>query len=349
MTIAEIAQKLGATFEGDGAAVITGVAGIRDAGAGEIAFVANPKYAADAANTRATAVIVKPDWNRPCGSAAIIRAPDPDRAFAQVVAWFAPSPVIPPPGVHPTAVVAPDARLGADVSVGPLVVIESGAEIGARTSIAAQSYIGRQVIIGEDCRIYQQVSIREYCRIGSRTLIHNGTVIGSDGFGYNVDAQGVRTKIPQVGIVWIGDDVEIGANVTVDRARFGKTRIGNGAKIDNLVQIAHNVQIGEHVVLVAQVGISGSTEVGPHAILAGQVGVAGHLVIGAGAICGAKAGIHKDVPPKAYMFGYPAEPFEKASKAHAHLMRMGEWKERVMALEKRVKELEARWPQSKDG
>jgi UDP-3-O-[3-hydroxymyristoyl] glucosamine N-acyltransferase len=341
LTVSEIARRLGAELIGDGAALICGVAGVRDAGPGDIAFVSQARYAADAAKTAASALIVARDWTSaaPC---ALIKVDKPEAAFSQVARWFAPPEPLFAPGVHPTAVVSPDAELGPDVHVGPLAVIEAGAKIGDRTILGAQTYVGHGVRIGTDCRIFPQVSIREHCVLGNRVWVHNGTVIGSDGFGYDVDAQGVRTKQPQMGIVVIGDDVEIGANVTIDRARFGKTRIGNGVKIDNLVQVAHNVIIGDHAVLVAQVGIAGSTIIGPHAILAGQAGVAGHLEVGAGAIVGAQAGVTKDVPPKAYVIGFPATPQKEAARQHGALARLPELRERLLALQKRLEALEAK-------
>ena len=342
MTVADIAARLGeVVVEGDGSTAIHGVAGVRDGGPGDIAFVSQVRYAADAAASRVSALIVAKDWNRPA-SCVLIRVEKPEVAFAQVALWFAPPAIKRAPGVHPTAVVAHDAKLGRDVHVGPLVVIESGASIGDRTVILAQCHIGQGVIIGQDGLIYPQVSIREYCQLGHRVIVHNGTVIGSDGFGYDVDKQGVRHKIPQIGIVVIGDDVELGANVTIDRARFGKTRIGNGVKVDNLVQIAHNVVVGENAVIVAQAGVAGSTMIGTKAVLAGQAGVAGHLVVGDGAVVGAQAGVTKDVAPGAYVTGYPAAPHKEAAEMHAHINRLPQLKARVAELEKRIQELEKR-------
>ena len=340
-TVEEIAQRVGGQLEGSGAATITGVAGVRDALPGDVAFVSQSRYAADAAHTRATALIVARDWKDPT-PAVLIRVDKPEDAFTIAAKLFAAPPVEPVTGVHATAVVAKDVKLGKGVSVGPCCVIEPGAVIGDRTVLYAGCYVGHGVKIGEDCKFYPHVSLREHVRVGDRVIIHDGSVVGSDGFGYNVDGQGVRTKIPQIGIVVLGDDVEIGACVTIDRARFGRTRIGKGVKIDNLVQIGHNVQVGDHAVIVSQVGISGSTSVGTHAILGGQVGVAGHLVIGDGAMVGAQAGVTKDVPPKTYVSGYPAAPHKKAAELHAHLNRLPALKERVRELEARIKALEER-------
>lgn len=340
-TVSEIATRLNAELVGPGDAEIRAVAGVRDAEPGEIAFVSQARYAADAAGTRASGLIVGRDWTQPA-PCPLLKVDKPEVAFALVARWFAPPEPAFPPGVHPTAVVSPSASLGAEVHVGPLAVIEAGAVIGDRTIVSAQVFVGQGVRIGSDCRILPQVSIREHCVVGDRVWLHNGAVIGSDGFGYDVDKQGVRTKQPQIGIVVIGNDVEVGANTTIDRARFGKTRIGNGVKIDNLVQIAHNVVIGDHAVIVAQVGIAGSTMLGPHVIMAGQSGAAGHLTIGAGAIVGARSGVTKDVPAKAYVLGFPATPQKEMARQFATLARLPELRERLLALQKRLESLEAR-------
>jgi len=208
--------------EGDGTVVITGLASLRDAGPGEITFVANPRYAAQAATTRAGAVLVAKDWNKPCAAPAVLRVADPNQAFAVVAVAFAPPPIQYPVGVHPTAVVASDVVLGRDVSIGPLCVLEAGVRVGDRSVLVAQCYLGCQAAVGSDTLLYPQVAARERVQIGDRCVIHNGAVVGSDGFGFTADDQGARHKIPQVGTVIIGNDVEIGANVTIDRARFGK-------------------------------------------------------------------------------------------------------------------------------
>ncbi len=340
LTVADLAARLGGELEGDGRPLVQGVAGLREARPGDVTFVANMRYAGLVANTRASAVIVARAWDRP-SSAALIRVDNPDAAFAATCQMFAPPPPPDPNGVHPTALISPRARLGADVRVGPYVVVEDGAEIGDRTVLMAHAYVGHEVVIGPDCRIYPHVSIRERCRLGARVTVHNGTVIGSDGFGYVAGEDGVRTKIPQLGIVEIGDDVELGANVTVDRARFGRTVIGRGVKVDNLVQIAHNVVIGDHSVIVAQVGIAGSSVIGSRVILAGQVGVAGHLEVGDGAVVGAQAGVSKDVPAGTIVLGSPAIPMDKFKRLHAYTMRLPELRAEVEQLGRRLAALEA--------
>jgi len=338
LSVAEIVRRLGGRVEGNAEAVINSLAGIREAGRGDLSFIANSRYVAAAAATKATAVIVAEDWNRPC-PAILIRVKNPDKAFAEAAQWFAPPPVIFQPGAHPTSIIADSAQLGRDVFIGPYCVIEPEVVIGDRCIIYAGCYIGHGSTIGEDCKFYPQVTIREYTRIGKRAIIHNGTAIGSDGFGY-VQVGESRKKIPQIGIVVIGDDVEIGANVAIDRARFGQTRIGNGVKIDNLVQIAHNVTIGDDCVIISQVGISGSTSIGERAILAGQAGIVGHLAIGSDVIIGAQAGVSKDVPSGAFLLGSPAIPRNKFAATHAHLMHLPGLKEKITLMEERLAKLE---------
>lgn len=338
LSVAEIADRLNGRVEGNPQVMINNLAGIREAQKGDLSFIANPRYAAAAADTKATAVIVAEDWHRPC-SATLIRVKNPDKAFAEAAQWFAPPPIAFKPGVHPTAVIAENVKLGKDVFIGPNCVIEDNCVIGDRCVIYASCYLGHESTIGEDCKFYPQVTIRERAKIGKRVIIHNSAVIGSDGFGYVQEGAG-RKKIPQIGIVAIGDDVEIGANVTIDRARFGKTYIGNGVKIDNLVQIAHNVTIGDNSVIVAQVGISGSTSIGQRTILAGQVGIVGHLSIGSDVIALAQSGITKDVPSGSVVFGSPAVPQDKYLNIHALVMRLPDIKKKITLLEERIAKLE---------
>jgi UDP-3-O-[3-hydroxymyristoyl] glucosamine N-acyltransferase len=341
MKLSDLARHIDGSFDGDEAVEIRGVAGIREAGKGDVSFIANPRYAPEAALTKASAVIVSEDWAADCSS-TLIRVKNPDAAFAKAaLLFYVPAPS-PSSGVHPTAVVAQDVELGSGVSVGPFCVIESGVKIGEGTVISAQCYVGFRSVIGEKSFLYPQVSLREFTQIGSRTIIHNGTVVGSDGFGYSVDSEGVRTKIPQIGCVEIGDDVEIGANVTIDRARFGKTRIGKGVKIDNLVQIAHNVTIGDHAVIVSQTGIAGSTSIGDKTILAAQAGISGHLRIGSGVIVGPRSGVTKDIPDGIHVMGAPAMPADKMKRMNASVMLLPKMKERIAALQDRVSKLEER-------
>jgi UDP-3-O-[3-hydroxymyristoyl] glucosamine N-acyltransferase len=335
MKLAEIAERLGGVLEGDGEIEIKAVAGLKEAVAGDVSFLANPKYAVQVAETAASAVIVSSDWDRPV-KCALIRAENSDQAFAEVAELFHEAVPAPGPGVHPSAVVAESAQLGEGVSIGANCTIEEGVVIGANTVIKPNCVVGYKTVIGEECLLYPLVSIREFAEIGNRVILHNGAVIGSDGFGYAVQEDGSRTKIPQIGKVVIEDDVEIGANVAIDRARFGKTKVGKGSKIDNLVQIAHNVVIGEHSVLCGQAGISGSTTIGSRVILAGQAGLAGHLEVGDGAIVGAQAGVMKDVESKDFVIGAPAMNHLQTKKMIANLITLPRLKDKVKQLETEI-------------
>jgi len=342
ITVGQIAERIGGRVEGDSSIGITGFAGITDAGPGDITFLSNPRYEAGMATTRASAAVVSAQWRGTC-PAVLVRVADVEKAGAELLAHFAPPPVRPPSGVHPTVIVGENVKLGMNVGIGPYCVIESGAIIGDRTVMYPFCYIGHEARLGADCLLYSSVNVRERTRVGDRAIIHCGTVIGSDGYGFIPEQKNgklVIRKIPQTGFVDIGDDVEIGANVTIDRARFGKTRIGNSVKIDNLVHIAHNVTVGDCTGIVAQAGISGSSSVGSGVLLYGQAGVAGHLKIGDGAVVGAQAGVTKDVAPGSYVSGYPAMPHEKAAFVHASLMRLPALKERFSELERRVAAIE---------
>lgn len=326
--------------------VIRGVAGIREAEPGQVTFLANLRYQIYMSETRATAVIVGPDFlvppseNGQAGDTRFyLRVEKPYFGFVQVLRLFGDERPRPAPGVDPTARVAPDVRLEAGVSIGPNVVIESGATVGARTVIMPGCYLGPGVRVGEECTLYPNITIREGVELGNRVLIHPGTVIGSDGFGFVRDGL-VHHKIPQLGGVIVEDDVEIGANVTIDRATTGVTRISKNVKIDNLVQIAHNVVIGPNSLICAQVGISGSTELGANVVLAGQSGLVGHITIGDNTVVGAQAGVTKSIPANTRVSGYPAMEHETALKVEAHTRRLPELARELKALRARLSQLE---------
>jgi len=332
-TLQEVATTSGGELIGDPSLQITGAASLVEATAGEISFFGNRKYIGLLRKTRASAVFVPTDFAESIG-AAQIRVANPTKAFEQVVLKFAPKPITFPPGIHPSAVVDPSARLGERVSVQPHAVVKAGTMIGDDTIIGAGSYIGHETVIGSACLIYPLVTIRERSCIGSRVIIYSGAVIGADGFGFEM-IDGRQQKIQQLGIVQIDDDVEIGANTTVDRARFGRTWIQQGVKIDNLVQIAHNVVIGKNSVIVAQTGISGSTRVGERVTIAGQVGIVGHVEIADGSIIAAQSGVSKSVPGGVW-FGYPAVPFAEAKQQIAWIRSLGKLFARVKEIEKKL-------------
>src|SRR5213594_2706490 len=332
-TLQQLATTSGGELVGDPSLQIMGAASLGDATPGEISFFANRKYVALLRETRASAVFVPADFAEAI-TPAQIRVANPTKAFEQVVFKFAPKAIAFTPGIHPTAVVDPSAQIGKCVSIQPHAVIESGARIGDDTIIGAGSYIGHETVIGPGCLIYPRVTIRERSRIGSRVIIHSGAVIGADGFGFEF-VENRHKKIPQFGIVQIDDDVEIGANTTVDRARFGRTWIKEGVKIDNLVQIAHNVVIGKNSVVAAQTGISGSTRVGEHVQMGGQVGIVGHVEIADGSRIAAQSGVSKSIPGGTW-FGYPAMPMPEARRQIAWVRRLGKLLARVKELEKKL-------------
>ncbi len=337
VTLEAVARAIDGTVVGDGSVEITGVAGIREAREGELTFLANPRYEPYLELTQASAVIVSEN-HRNIGK-PLIQNPNPYLAFLKAVRLFAGEAERPCAGVHPTALIADQAFVALDASIGPHVVVEAGASIGSRTIVHAGCYIGARARLGEEVLIYPNVTVREDCVLGDRTIVHSGAVIGSDGFGFVLDGD-VYRKLPQVGNVEVEADVEIGANVTIDRATTGTTRIGAGSKIDNLVQIAHNVQIGKNCIIVAQVGISGSTVLGNHVVLAGQVGVVGHIKIGDGATVGAQSGVSKSVKPGERIFGCPALPLRQAKRIEASIRNLPELIQTVRALKHRVEELE---------
>jgi UDP-3-O-[3-hydroxymyristoyl] glucosamine N-acyltransferase len=341
-TSAWVAALTGGQLVGPPDLPVVGVGSLDEAGPDSVSFLALPRYRDRVLPSRAGVVLVPADFALapPAGRAWVICA-DPSAAFSAVVAAFAPPPVVFPAGVHPSAVVAASASIPASVHVGPCAVIEPDVVIGERTVIGAGCYIGQACRIGADCLIYPRVTLRERCLLGQRVIVHPGAVIGADGFGYTSTATG-HTKIPQVGIVQIDDDVEIGALTAVDRARFGRTWIQRGSKIDNLVQVAHNVVIGQHCLVAGQAGISGSTHLGHGVILAGQVGLAGHLTIGDGAILMAQCGSGADVPPKAVVVGSPAVDRRDFARQQMNLKRIDRMSRLLKDLEAQVGEIRRR-------
>jgi UDP-3-O-[3-hydroxymyristoyl] glucosamine N-acyltransferase len=335
MKLKDFAALVNGQVLGDPEIEISGVAGILEAREGDITFLAAPKHLKDLRTSRASAAIV---------SDAIegltlpqVRVANPYRAFAAAISCFHPQTAQKPlPG---PASVAETARIGNNVTLYPFVYIADGAVIGDNTVIFPGVFVGQEAVIGRDCVIHPNVTIRERCSLGERVIVHAGTVIGSDGFGYVFD-EGVHHKIPQVGRVVVEDDVEIGANVSIDRATLGQTLIGRGTKIDNLVQIAHNVTVGEYSLLVAQVGISGSVTLGSHVTLAGQVGVADHSFIESGTIIGGKAGVMGGRTSKGFYIGSPIAPHREFMKAQAFFLKLPDMNKKIKELEARINHLE---------
>ena len=345
MKLAEIAERLGCRLDAGSPNIEIGrVAGIEQAGPGDLTFVANPKYQAQLLTTRASAVIVGSAADVPQTQTAVLRCDNPYLAFARAVGLLAEH-VPPAPGVDQLSAVAADASLGADVSIGAFVTVGAGASIGARTIVYPNAVIGPGASLGEDCVVHSHVSIRERVSIGHRVVLQDGVVVGSDGFGFVKQADGTHLKIPQHAAVVIEDDVEIGANTTIDRPAVGETRIGAGTKIDNLVQVAHGVTVGRRVLFAAQVGIAGSTVVEDDVVLAGQVGVAGHIRIGKGVVATAQTGVPNSIDAGEVVSGYPAIANRDWLKSAAVFRHLPEMKKRVADLEQRIKELEEKLAQ----
>lgn len=339
MTLSELADRLQCRLDGDGAIDISRVAALDQAGPGDLSFLANPRYTAQLASTRASAVILGEE--APPAPCAVLRTTQPYLAFAQAVAIFAPV-TRPGAGISPQASVAPDARLGADVRVAPLVAIAEGVTVGDRTIIFPNVTIGAGARIGADCVIHSNCAIRERVVIGDRVTLQNGVVVGSDGYGFARRPDGTHQKIPQTASVVIEDDVELGANTTVDRPAIGETRIKAGAKIDNLVQIAHGVTVGRRTLFAAQVGISGSTTIGDDVMFGGQVGVGGHLEVGDRVMATGQTGITHDIPAHTFVSGTPAIANAEWRKSSVLFRRLPELRKQVADLEARLRILESR-------
>lgn len=348
--LAELAARVGGEVSGDGSLLLEGVAALEEAGPAEVSFFANRKYRKAFEQSRAGAVVVEPGEQVPEGR-TVLRVRNAYLAFAKITTLFHPPPQARPEvaqsaAVHPSAQVDPTAQLWPLCSVGP------GARVGPRTILHPGVQLGEGAQVGADCLLHANVAVRERCVLGDRVIVQPGAVIGSDGFGFAFDPEGEgkgprHFKFPQVGVVVVEDDVEIGAGTCVDRAALGVTRIGRGAKIDNLVQIAHNVEIGPLSLLVAQVGVSGSTKLGMGVVVAGQVGIVGHLHIGDGARIGAQSGVHGDLEPGATVSGSPARPHATWLRNMAALEHLAEMRRELSRLRREVEQLKAASPERK--
>jgi len=334
MKLAQLAEKIGARLVGDGNAEVKAVASLQQAGAGEVSFVGNLRHAGLVSQTQAQAVIVPQDFKTP-SSAALLYVADVDAALEKALQVFAPPMDSVPVGVHPCAQVSPSAALAAEVAIGANVVIGENASIANGTVISPGCVIGRDVRIGKNCYLWPNVVINWGCVLGNNVIIHANSTIGTDGFGYRL-VDGRHHKIPHIGTVLIEDDVEIGANSCVDRAKFGRTVVGRGTKIDNLVMIAHNVRIGEHCIIIAQTGIAGSSRLGNYVILAGQCGISNHVNIGDRAMIGAKSGIFGDVEEGAKVMGIPARSFTQFYRDVSWVARLPEIAKEIKKLQKQI-------------
>ena len=336
-SLAELAGRIGAVLKGPGTLRVHGIAALEEARPDQVSFVSHPRYARLVPDCRAAALVVDAsleDLERP-----LLISSDPYLAFARLAQLFAQPPAL-ALEVHPSAFIGEGVELAADVAVGPLAHIGNGCIVGTGTRLYGSCYLGPEVRLGKHCLIYPHATILNGCQLGDRVIIHSGAVIGSDGFGYAQDQDGHHVKIPQMGIVQIDDDVEIGANCTIDRAALGKTWIQQGTKIDNQVQVAHNVVVGAHNLLVAQVGIAGSTKLGDHVILAGQVGVNGHITIGDRVRVAAKSAVAHSVKEGEDMLGIPAVPIKEWMRTHGHIRRLGQMRDEIKRIKSMVTNLE---------
>lgn len=320
---------------------ITGIASLAEAGPGDLAFLGNPKYRGDAENSKASVLILPEDFaGEPGPGQSYIRVPNPSYALALVCrdmeSFLFPKPE---PGVHPSVIVGEGAEIASEATIGPFCSIGAGAKIGACV-LDAHTCVGREAEIGDETRLFPGVVVGDYCRVGGRNRLSAGCVLGADGFGYEF-AEGSHQRVPQIGNVVTEADVDIGANTTVDRARFGSTWIGQGTKIDNLVQIAHNVRIGRHCLIVSQVGISGSTELGDGVVIGGQSGTVGHITIGAGARIAGKTGVNRSIGPGQQVRGIPAEPLHVFNRVAVLQRKLPDLFKRFDRLERMVETLQA--------
>lgn len=338
-SVTDIARHVGGQVLGDGSLQIKAMAPIEAAKAGDLTFAENDDYFARADKSGASAILVDEMVSASAAnnSKVLIRVANARVAFAKVLALFWPPPAF-SPGVHPAAVISKSANIDPSAHIGPLCVIGDRARIGARAVLQGRNHVGADCTVAEDTNLFPNVTLYPRSQIGQRVIIHAGTVVGADGFGYVPD-QGIHRKVPQIGNVIIHDDVEIGANVTIDRGALGPTIIGKGTKIDNLVQVGHNVVIGEHCIIVSQVGIAGSTRIGNNVTLAGQVGIAGHLKIGDGATVAAQSGVMTDIPAGEKWLGAPAVPAPQMKRIYIGWQRLPELIQRVNQLERQLEAL----------
>lgn len=335
MTVEELAALAGpAQAEGAAGARFGGIAGLADAGPNDLSFLANVKYRKLVPETRAGVVLVPQDFpGEPRPGQAWLRVANPNLALARLCAWLERRLFpLPPPGVHPTAVVDPAAKVDPSATVGPLCVVQAESSVGPGAILEAQVFVGHHSVIGAGCHLFPFVSVYAHCTLGARVRIHSGTVVGGDGFGFEF-AGGKHEKIPQIGRVIIEDDVEIGTNTAVDRARFGETRIGQGSKLDNFIQVSHNVRIGRHCLIAGQSGVSGSSTLEDYVTMAGQSGVAGHLRVGRGALITGQSGVTSDVEPGAKVRGNPAFNLNDSLRVDAYTRRLPDLFQRVATLE----------------
>lgn len=338
----QIAQLIGGTVEGNPDVMLSSFDKIESAGPGALTFLANPKYAHFAPVSNAGAILVGRDFvaQQPV-KASLIRVDDPYSALAQLMTMVQQLANPMPTGVEQPSFVAPGVEIPADAYIGAFAYIGDGAKLGEGVKIFPQTYVGRGVTIGAGTIVYAGAKIYAGCRIGRNCIIHAGAVIGADGFGFAPDADGKYIKIPQMGIVEIADDVEIGANTTIDRATMGRTVIGRGTKLDNLIQVAHNVQIGQDTVIAAQTGVAGSAKIGSNCMIGGQVGIAGHITLGNRINIGAQSGIHSNTPDGVTLMGYPAQDARTWMLQSSRLTRIGELITRINRIEKTLQNNEA--------
>jgi UDP-3-O-[3-hydroxymyristoyl] glucosamine N-acyltransferase len=333
-SIAELAEIVNGTVIGDGAIIISDISKINEGIPNTISFLANPRYARFLKDTQASAVFVPRSISESVTN--LIQVDDPYSAFQSISMLYYPRLEVTEHFIHPSAIIEDGVKIEEPVKIGAFVHIEQGVIISEKSSIGSQCYIGERVKIGKSVILHPRVTILEECMVGARVTIHSGAVVGSDGFGY-AKKKNRYLKIPQIGNVVIDEEAEIGANATIDRATIGSTYIGIGCKIDNLVQIAHNVIVGNHTAIAAQTGISGSTKVGENVAIAGQVGIVGHIEIGANVILGAQSGVSKSVPADSFYFGYPAKDHRKAKRIEVLVKKLPEIYTRLKELESKFK------------